>query len=324
MENMINNVIKIGSLNSRMDTPEQLINMAEENYHAYVQDAARYILVHADSPIVLLSGPSGSGKTTTAHKLAESLRRIGAKARVLSMDNYFLPMKYYTDETVPRDEEGNIDYESPLRLDIELFSDHLQKLAEGQTVQMPEFDFVTQDRYGFHEVSREKHEYLIIEGIHALNPMVTQNADAFCTCVYVAVRTRLITEQGSELHPRQIRLLRRICRDKLFRNRSPLEVFSMFKSVTRGEAKFIVPYRTRADVEIDTFMLHEPSVYKAMIYNELVNEENSLTQYDNYEELIRFLGDISSIDPALIPEHSLTREFIGDLGREKVKMVINN
>ncbi len=309
------NYISSSSINTRLSHPSVLVNIAEENYFAYVQDAAADILAHSNDPLILLSGPSGSGKTTTAHRIADALIQRGARARVLSMDNYFRSIDSYKEEEIPRDEEGNVDLESPLRLNIPLFSEHLKKLAAGEEVNMPIFDFATQKVSGDVPLRRGRNEFLIIEGIHALNPMVTNDADSFCTCIYVSVRTRIQAGTGSVLHPRQIRLLRRICRDKLFRDRRPDQVFDMYKSVTRGEEKFIMPFKTRADIEIDTFMAHEPPVYKAMIYNELLRDKDLLSKYENYGQIMEFLSAIDEIDPSYIPERSLIREFIGDLGR---------
>lgn len=306
------NIVNVSSINDRLSDPQTLVTISEDNYSAYVKAASEKILENSFSPIILLSGPSGSGKTSTAHRLAHSIAESGHSARVLSMDNYFLPIDKFSEETLPRDEDGNIDLESPQRLDIELFSEHLRKLAEGEEVPMPIFDFTTQSRSGVIPTKREKGEFLIVEGIHALNPMVTGDADKFSTCVYVAVRTRLRMENGALIHPRQIRLLRRICRDKLFRDRRPAQVFDMFASVTRGEALNIVPFRSRADIEIDTFMAHEPPAYRAMMYEELMQSADELSRFSGYDELMEFLALIKPLSPAIIPHNSLIREFIGE------------
>ncbi len=303
--------INTSSINTRLVDAAGFVGIAEDNYSAYVEDAALLILRQSASPIVLLSGPSGSGKTTTAHRVAAELIRKGSKARVLSMDNYFLPVDEFTNETLPRDEDGNIDLESPLRLDIPLFQEHLRTLAEGAEVAMPLFDFATQSRSGTVPLKREKGEFLIVEGIHALNPLVTGDADRFSTCVYVSVRTRIKSETGAMLHPRQIRLLRRICRDKLFRDRRPAQVFDMFDSVSRGEELNILPFKSRADIDIDTFMAHEPPVYKAMMYRELMESSDELEKFPNYDELMEFLSAIEPLSPGYIPANSLIREFIG-------------
>ena len=303
--------IQTSSINNKLEDPALLVDIAEENYAAYIQAAAEDIMKNPNSPIVLLSGPSGSGKTTTALRIADYIKTHGADAHVLSMDNYFLPVDSFTEKTLPRDENGEIDLESPLRLDIKLFSEHLQMLAEGKSVMMPIFDFPTQSRPAYTPLHREKNEFMIIEGIHALNPLVTGDADKFCTCMYVSVRTRIRSEDGDVLHPRQIRLMRRLCRDKLFRKRNMSEVFEMFESVSNGEDKYIIPFKSRADIEIDTFMAHEPPIYKAIIYKELLENVVQLEKYPNYSQIVSFLDEIEPISLEYIPRTSLIREFVG-------------
>ena len=303
--------INISSINRRLDEPDAFVSIAEEDYSAYIEDAAEKILENEEVPIVLLSGPSGSGKTTTAMRIASYIASKGHKAEVLSMDNYFLPINRFTEKSLPRDNEGNVDLESPLRLDIPLFSEHLVKLAKGESVDMPVFDFPTQERSGVIPMKRESGEFLIIEGIHALNPMVTGDADKYCTCIYVSVRTRLRSSTGRMLHPARIRLMRRLCRDGLFRKRTPADVFSMFESVSRGEELYIKPYKNRAHYDIDTFMAYEPSVYRTFILDKLISERDKLEAFPEYDDLITFMKEIDVMDFSHVPANSLVREFVG-------------
>lgn len=287
--------------------------MAEENYSAYIEEAAEKIISSPEKPLVLLSGPSGSGKTTTALRIERRLSERGVKVHTLSMDNYFLPITPENEHELPRDENGSIDLESPLRLDIPLFSEHLKKLAAGEEFKMPLFDFSTQSRPGTVPVRRQKGEVVIIEGIHALNPEVTGEADKFALCMYVSIRTRLRSEDGSLLHPRQIRLMRRLCRDSLFRKRDYHAIFSMFESVCRGEDLYIRPYKSRADFDIDTFMAYEAPVYKSYIESRLREngEAERLNDFPCYAELLKFLGELAPIDSGYVPAASIIREFIG-------------
>ena len=303
--------INISSINKRLGEPDEFVRIAEEDYAAYIEDAAEKIMENDEVPIVLLSGPSGSGKTTTAMRIAAYIASKGHKAEVLSMDNYFLPINRLTEKTLPRDSEGNVDLESPLRLDIPLFSEHLVKLAKGEGVEMPVFDFPTQSRSGSIPMRREQGEFLIIEGIHALNPMVTGDADKYCTCIYVSVRTRLRGAGGRMLHPSRIRLMRRLCRDGIFRKRTPSDVFSMFESVSRGEELYITPYKNRAHYDIDTFMAYEPSVYRTFILDKLISERDKLEHFPEYEDIITFMKEINVMDFSHVPSNSLVREFVG-------------
>lgn len=304
---------RVSSINSRAakDT-EGFVSMAETNYAAYIEEAADLIAASDDKPLILLSGPSGSGKTTTALRIEKNLRERGMKVHTISMDNYFLPITPESEKELPRDENGQIDLESPLRMDIPLFSEHLKLLAEGVPFEMPTFDFATQSRPKTIPIHREKGEKVIIEGIHALNPEVTGDTHDFALCMYVSVRTRLRSDDGSLLHPRQIRLMRRLCRDRIFRNRSYHAIFSMFKSVSRGEDLYILPHKHRADFDIDTFMAYEPSVYKHFIdFSEAAGNAENLEEFEAYSEIVKFLGELDEIDSSYVPSTSLIREFVG-------------
>lgn len=290
-------------------SPDRLVQIAEDNYSAYINETAEIIASNGSKPVILLSGPSGAGKTTTALRIERRLREQGLSVHTLSMDNYFLPITPETERELPRDENGRLDLESPYRLDIPLFNEHLKLLAEGEEFQMPIFDFATQSRPRTIPFRRHKHEIIIIEGIHALNPLVTGNTDRFAMCMYVSVRTRLKSEDGSLMHPRHVRLMRRLCRDRLFRKRDFRDIFSMFESVSRGEELYIFPFKDRADLEVDTFMAYEASVYKSFIESGL--EAQSLDEFPECGEITKFLGELDAIDSGYVPPASLIREFIG-------------
>ena len=302
--------VSVSSINRRISDPAGFVGIVEENYAAYVEDAALEVIGRG-APIVLISGPSGSGKTTTAMRIADSIAAKGHKAEVLSMDNYFHPIERFSDDTIPRDADGNVDLESPLRMDIQLFSEHLLKLAAGETIDMPLFDFPTQKRKGTMEMRRDEDEYMIIEGIHALNPMVTGEADKYCTCMYIALRTRIRLSDGSMIHPDLIRLMRRLCRDGKFRKREPEDVFRMFESVSRGEELYIRPYKHRSHYDIDTFMAYEASLYKPVIEQKLIDHRASLERFPEYEMIMRALAQLDPIDERFVPDNSLAREFVG-------------
>ncbi len=305
--------VRVASINEKgAGSPDDFIKMAENNYSAYIQEAADKIAADPSKSVVLLSGPSGSGKTTSALRIAKRLNDMGQKAITLSMDNYFLPITEENKKELPKDENGNIDLESPHRLDIPLFSEHLKKLADGEEYNMPLFDFTTQSRSGFVPMKREKDQKIIIEGIHALNPEVTGDTHRFAMCMYVSVRTRLRSEDGAMLHPRQIRLMRRLCRDRLFRKRDFYQIFSMFESVSRGEDLYIKPFKSRADFDVDTFMAYEAPVYKSFIEAELASSDDErLKDFPCYPEIIRFLSELNCIESSHVPGTSLIREFIG-------------
>ena len=224
------------------------------------------------------------------------------------MDNYFLPADA---GEFPVDENGKPDLESPYRLDIPMFSEHLEKLSKGEPVEMPVFDFTTQSRSDFIPVARKSNEIIIIEGIHALNPEVTGDSDDFTTCMYVSVRTRIRTRFGYTLHPRKIRLMRRLNRDRLFRCRSLEDIFGMFESVTNGEEKYIMPYKNRATIEIDSFIPYEASVYAKMLKNDIENNREAFAAIEDGDVMLKVLTELEPLSEELVPSDSLVREFIG-------------
>jgi uridine kinase len=226
------------------------------------------------------------------------------------MDNYFITNSKLDEKSVPRDEEGNIDLESPYRVDIPLFQEQMKLMSEGQKVDIPVFDFVTQEHSSYIPLTRKKDEIIIIEGIHALNPEVTGSTGEKASCVYVSVRTRLKTDNGDILHPSQVRLMRRLIRDRLFRGRSFDDIFAMFTSVQRGENLYIMPHKHRADYDVDTFIDYEASVYKSIIYDELKAYKE--TAFPDLRKMtLRYLKELEPISAELIPDNSLIKEFIG-------------
>lgn len=302
------NFINVSDINGGLSAgTEKYAGKCEEIYNRRLSEAAEKIYLDAKTrPLTLLSGPSGSGKTTSALRIGKRLREKGLSVHIISMDNYFLPDGV---GEMPLDENGRIDLESPLRMDIPLFKEHLEKLFRCEPVEIPRFNFKTQSREAGKTMCRKKDEIIILEGIHALNPQVTGDTDDFTTCVYVSVRTRIVSASGTVLHPRTIRLMRRLCRDKLFRGRSAEEVLAMLPGVTRGEELYIMPHKHRADFDIDTFLAYEPSVYGAMLLPELEQSADKLGE--DCTALLHILRELSPFPADDVSSDSLIREFIG-------------
>lgn len=302
------NSISVNDLTAMAKNPENLAELGEKLYHSRIETAALDILNNrATRPVVLISGPSGSGKTTSAIRIAKILESQGCRAHTISMDDYFLPM---SENLAAMDENGKIDFESPFRLDIKLFQSHLEKLFRGEEVEIPTFDFTEQERCPGSTLRREEGDIVIIEGIHALNPMVTGDSDNFTTRIYVSVRTR-ISDGEKLLHPSKIRLMRRLMRDKLYRGRSFSDTFEFFKSVERGENLYIMPFKSRANFDIDTFIQYEPLIYRDKLLPELEKTVPVYKDYGDYADIEYFLRLLPGIDSSYVPEHSLIREFIG-------------
>ena len=289
---------------------QEFLAQCDENYAQRVSLAADKILSNLErSPIVLLSGPSGSGKTTTAMKIAEELQRRGVNSHAVAMDNYF---KTPNRRTAPRTPEGDIDYESPLCLDMELLDRHFSALSKGEEILVPRFEFARQmrnDSLGT-PLKLEKNEIAIFEGIHALNDDIAgRHPEA--TKLYISARSNV--NEGSVLRFKGtwMRLTRRAVRDYNFRGTGVDETLEMWANVRRGEKLYISPFKSRADIIFDSSLPYEVSVMRnyALPLLRSVPEQNE--RHDELLELIRAFDWFEPIDPDLVARDSLIREFIG-------------
>ena len=303
--------ISIAEINSEIaSNPKEYIEECNKKYEGKLKKIALDIVnICEEKPIILLAGPSGSGKTTSALKLETMLEKKGIQTHTISMDDYFLPHTAFTENVL--NEDGKVDYESPYRIDIGLLNEHMQKMANCEEIVSPKFHFATQTVSEGKTYRRQKGEIVIIEGIHALNPLVTGSADDFCSCMYVSVRTRLELDDGTLVHPCFLRLMRRILRDKNFRGRSAAETLDLYNNVQRGESKYILPFKPRAAYSVDTFLPYEPALYKPMLTEELEKIENTYPFFEKYSQTLEVLHKVKPCEERFVPKDSLPREFIG-------------
>jgi len=300
-------VSKIIEVNQKIHNDKTgFIAQSDENYAKKIQDVADLIKNNVEkTPIILLSGPSGSGKTTSALSVEHILDNSGIETHTLSLDNYFFPLNHNEKDMF---EQGKLDLESPKRVDTDLLNTQLEKMINCEAVELPKFDFKQNKRINSGVIlKRAKNEPIILEGIHSLNPDVVSIPDENTLKIYVSVRTRV--GYGSILmHPSKVRLIRRIIRDSIYRNRKPEETIKMFLSVEKGVEKYIMPYKYRSDVDIDTFIPYELSVYKPLVLDKL----KSLPKTDDIDEIITILSAYDEISESDVPKESLIREFIGN------------
>lgn len=285
--------------------PEKYTTETNDIFAFQLKEISEKIASNSENrPVILLAGPSGSGKTTTAFMLTKMLRELGCNSHTLSMDNYF---KSLTDEEKALAAKGEMDLESPDRIDKELLNKQIEDIENCVPIEIPKYDFSESRRSDETTAfERKKGEVVIFEGIHALNPdVITVPENRLCK-LYVSVRTRITTE-GIVLNPAKIRLMRRMIRDRNFRKRSLAETMNMFKSVEAGENKYIMPYKHRSDYDIDTFMAYEMSVYK---YN-LLDDLRGMSDISELADVIEVMTALAPLDNEFVPKDSLIREFIG-------------
>ena len=293
--------------------PKGFLEACDAAYQSRIDAAVDRILERMKvSPIVLLSGPSGSGKTTTAMKLEQELERRGVNTHTISMDNYY---KTLNRKTAPRTPEGDIDYESPVLLDLDLLDETFSKLSRGEWVVVPKYEFARQMRNDSRGtfLKLDKNEIAIFEGIHALNDDIFgRHPEA--TGLYISARSNVL--EGAELRFKGtwMRISRRAVRDYNFRGTDLLETLLMWYNVRRGEKKYISPFKNRANIIIDSSLPYEVSVFAnyADALREAVDQiPADNPRYQEFHDLVDAFRYFEPVDPALVSPESLIREFIG-------------
>jgi uridine kinase len=301
----------LDDLNRKASTaPEELIRDADADYARRISRTADEICKNIDTcPVVLLSGPSGAGKTTTARRIEDELKRRGINTYTVSMDNYFKTLDL---SSCPRTPEGEVDYESPLLLDMELLNEHFKALSEGREIRVPYFMFTRQKRSAsqFTTMRLNKNEIAIFEGIHALNDAITdQNPGAFG--LYISAAAKTVFPDGSEFKPEWTRLVRRVVRDNNFRGADAIYTLKLWDNVMRGEREHITPFIGKANMILDSSLEYEIPVlsqFAIPLFREFTEENDG---YNEVRQILPLLTQYKSIDPTLVPADSLLREFIG-------------
>ena len=290
---------------------EAFVNDCEEHYHRQLHLVADQIAANCKrKPVVLLNGPSSSGKTTTNDRLGRILELAGIHAHMISMDDYYRTSGTYD---IPFDEENGVnDLESPECMDLDLLRDHLTRLVAGEEIMVPRFDFETRTSHrNDRPVQLHKDEIVMIEGIHAFNPVIMGDLEKHATSVYLSVASVLLTDRNVRVEPHMLRFLRRAMRDSLFRS-SPVEyTLKQWNSVRRGERLYISPYRGQADLTVDTYLPYETNILMQYLSEKLQDEEKMLEQAD-LAPLSAILDKVWPIDyKPYMPEDSVLHEFIG-------------
>ena len=290
---------------------EAFVNDCEDHYHRQLHLVADQIAANCKrKPVVLLNGPSSSGKTTTNDRLGRILELAGIHTHMITMDDYYRTSGTYD---IPFDEENGVnDLESPECMDLDLLRDHLTRLVAGEEIMVPRFDFETRTSHrNERAVQLHKDEIVMIEGIHAFNPVIMGDLEKHATSVYLSVASVLLTDRNVRVEPHMLRFLRRAMRDSLFRS-SPVEyTLKQWNSVRRGERLYISPYRGQADLTVDTYLPYETNILMQYLSEKLQSEEKLLEQAD-LAPLSAILDKVSPIDyKPYMPEDSVLHEFIG-------------
>ena len=296
-------------INRRMERePEAFVLDCEQRFHKQIEALVDAVMKLPGMQLLMLAGPSSSGKTTTASLMEAGFARRGRQARVLSLDDFYLE-----DLDDLRFEDGTPDYETVRSLDIPFIISCVSTLLRERQCVLPKFSFLTKKREAQGvPLTLEPDAVLIVEGIHALNPLITDTFDgAAMTKVYVNVSSRILQGDDVLLTSRAMRFIRRMVRDDQFRN-SPVDyTFYLWNGVRMGENRYLFPFRHRADVRINSTHPYEPCVFKAAALTLLQQITPGSVYFDSARELEQNLAPFAAADVSCVPKDSLLREFLG-------------
>ena len=298
----LNNEVRSGKAKDVILTSEAL-------QEKKIAELAEQIASKKDVKMVLIAGPSSSSKTTFAKKLGLQLRIKGLKPVTIGTDDYFVERPL-----TPRDENGDYDFETIDALDLDLFNDHLTRLINGETVNIPTFDFKEGTKR--YDDNKKLHlnddEILVIEGIHCLNDKLTSKIPKENKFkIYISDLTVLNIDNFNRISTTDTRLVRRIVRDYNFRGYSAKETLDRWPSVNRGERRNIFPYQEEADAMFNSSMVYELGVLAKYAKKLLAEIKQDEEEYSEARRIITFLEYFEEIDETPIPNNSLLREFIG-------------
>ncbi len=286
----------------------QLINVSEALQDKKLNDIVDRI-VEKDAKLVLLAGPSSSGKTTTSKRLAILLMASELRPHIISTDDYFVNRV-----DTPKDANGNYDFECIQAVDTDLFNSDISRLLAGEEVHLPRYDF----KLGERVYEEDRHlrmsqgDILIIEGNHALNPIMSQQTpEEKKFRIFISPLTTIALDDHNSIPTTDIRVLRRLIRDYRYRGYSALETIRRVPGVTAGEEKWIFPFQELADAIFNSALLYELAVIKDQVMPILEEVDEREVEYAEASRLRKFLRYFCSVPADQVPPTSLLREFAG-------------
>lgn len=303
-------VSTVGELNAacRQGHTNALINVSEALQEKRIARIADSIAANPALRVVLIAGPSSSGKTTFSKRLSVQLMASGKRPYAISLDDYFV------DRTrTPRDADGNYDYECIGAMDVERFNQDMQALLRGDEVELPRYDFQSgKSMPSGTRLRLQPDMILILEGIHALNPVFSAGIQADAKYkIFASALTTLMLDDHNYIPTTDNRLLRRIVRDYKYRGCSAADTIARWPSVRAGEEKWIFPFQEEADVMVNTALLFELAALRQQALPLLEQVPETAPEYSEAYRLRKFLSYISPIGIEGLPPTSLLREFMG-------------
>ncbi|HKM28855.1 MAG TPA: hypothetical protein VJY37_04150 [Anaerovoracaceae bacterium] len=300
----------VADLNDKIESGQykELIQLSEALHEKRIAEIADMIKKQ-HKRIILIAGPSSSGKTTFAQRLCIQLKVNGLDPLYMGTDDYFVER-----EQTPIDENGELDFENLSAVDIQLFNDNMNGLLNGETVDLPTFNFLTGHKeYGKRITAVKASQPIVIEGIHALNEELTKEIshdEKFK--IYISPLTQLNIDNHNRIPTTDERMLRRMVRDNLYRGHNAQSTIADWPKVRAGEDKNIFPYNGEADVMFNSVHIYEISVLKKYAEPLLKKIMPDEPEYAEAVRMLKFLRFFKTIeDDSIIVNNSIIREFIG-------------
>ena len=284
----------------------ELVRLGEEKYLDFINLVAERILGDKNIKILLLAGPSGSGKTTTANLISDRIKSHGEDSIVVSLDDFYLD---FDSPAYPLCPDGTRDLESVYALDIPLLRETMLAIADSREFSLPRYDFKVARRVEMRKHAPMPHGCVIIEGLHALNPLIFSPLPSErCLKLFISVSTNVCRDGERIISGRKIRFLRRMIRDSIYRGADAERTLELWRSVLVGEDKYLYPNRVYADITADTFHIFELSVMRPFAEARI---SDSLAAAEPYAAtVLSAVREVEPIDISLVPMTSLIREFI--------------
>lgn len=309
--NDIMQVEDVNKLNEKVINKEigPIIRASETLHEKQMIELVDIINSRGKVKMLLIAGPSSSGKTTFAQKLGDNLQILGYNPIVISMDNYYKSREENFDK-----ETGEYDFESITSLDVGLFNSQMKALTEGEEVELPRYDFMLGRKvYDGHRLKLKEKDILIVEGIHALNDVMTRQVeDKYKFKIYIAPLTTLNIDSYTKVSSTDTRMLRRIVRDYNIRGVKVEETLEMWDKIKKGEEKNIYPSINSSDYIYNSSLIYEIGVIKTFAEPLLLQIDRNSKYFSEARRLYEFLSNFLPIETKEISVNSIIREFIGD------------
>ena len=300
----------VGDLNEQIcqGSLNDLILVQEAMQERRIAEIAREIVSRSNVKFVMIAGPSSSGKTSFSHRLSVQLRTLGKKPHPIAMDNYFVNR-----EDTPLDENGDYDFECLGAMDVERFNQDMVQLLNGETVEMPTFNFKIGRREYLGDTKRlGPDDILVIEGIHGLNPKMSYALpDESKFKIYISALTTINVDGHNRIPTTDGRLLRRMVRDARTRGSDAMRTIQMWPNVRKGEEENIFPFQEAADAMFNSALIYELAVLKQYAEPLLFQIPKGVPEYYEAKRLLKFLDYFLNVTSESLPNNSILREFVG-------------